>query len=315
MRLVEAVARELLHRVEDFVRKRGFHALVRRGTFHEALALGDHLLKLLLTHGAPQEVSITERIAGDLLRHPHHLLLIDRHTISGFQHRFQVGVSIPNAFGVLLSLNIDRDVLHRARTVQRDDGDHVFEAVRAHLLQRVAHACAFQLEHAQRVATGHQVIGRLIVKTAPFRTDIATVTPDEFQRPVDHRQGFQAKEVELHKSGCLGVFHVELGCRKIGARIIVQRHQFHQRPVTDHHTSGVCACVAVFAFQRQRYLEEFSDALVGVHFLVEFRFVVDGFLKLWRVGRIERDQLCQPVHLAVGHLHHAADIAHHSLRL
>ena len=154
-------------------------------------------------------------------------------------------MGILHAFRVFLALHIEGDVLHRARPVERDDGDHVFNIVRPHLAQRVAHAGAFQLEDTQRLAACHQIIGRLVVEVLPFRPHIAPIAADQLQRAVNYREGLQAEEVELHEPGHLGVFHVELRGRKVGARIIVERSYFDERPVTDHHARCVCASIPV----------------------------------------------------------------------
>ena len=75
VRFVEAVARELLHQVEDMRRLRLGHATVF-GTIDEHAALLGHLLGLLLAHGAAQQVGSAERIAGEHLCDLHDLFLI-----------------------------------------------------------------------------------------------------------------------------------------------------------------------------------------------------------------------------------------------
>ena len=66
VRLVEAVAGELLHQVEDLL-----DLLLRVVPFQraldEAVALLRHLLGLLLAHGAAQQVGFAQRVAASLL--------------------------------------------------------------------------------------------------------------------------------------------------------------------------------------------------------------------------------------------------------
>ena len=84
VRLVEAVARELLHEVED---ERGLLLIDTAGNraIHEDGPLLRHLLGLLLTHRATQQVRAAERVAGEHLRDLHDLLLIQDHAIRRLQ--------------------------------------------------------------------------------------------------------------------------------------------------------------------------------------------------------------------------------------
>ncbi len=118
VRFVETVAGELLHRIEDVVGELLFHALLLSRTFDKTLPLGDHLLDFLLTHGATQKVGFAEGVASDLLRHPHDLLLINRHAIGGLKDRFQVRMLIDNGGRVFLALDINRNVFHRTGAVE-----------------------------------------------------------------------------------------------------------------------------------------------------------------------------------------------------
>src|SRR3954469_17639924 len=74
--LVEAVVGELGEEVEDLARLRLREAALDRAR-DEALALRVHLGLDLLAHGAAQEVRLAERVAGEQLRHLHHLFLVD----------------------------------------------------------------------------------------------------------------------------------------------------------------------------------------------------------------------------------------------
>ena len=277
--------------------------------------MGDHFLDLFLAHGPPQKVSLAQRIAGDLLRHPHDLFLVDRHAVRGFQNRFQVRVLVANVLGILLTGDIGRNVIHWTRPVERDNRNHVFKIARTHLAQRVAHTLAFQLEDTQRIAAGHQVISGLIIERVPFRADITPIAANEFQRAINDGQRLQPQEVELHETCRLGPFHVELRRRKVGPRVIVKRHELCQGPVTNHDTRRVRTRVPIEPLKRQRCFQQFAHPRVLCDLVLELRFLVDRFLQFRRIGRIERDELCQTVDLAIRHLHDAAHIPHHSLCL
>jgi hypothetical protein len=55
--------------------------------------------------------------------------------------------------------------------------------------------------------------------------------------------------------------------------------------------------------------------LVGPALFLQARFTVNGLLQRDRVCRVVGDQLAQSVHLAVGHLQHAAHVAAYRARL
>ena len=176
----------------------------------------------------------------------------------------------------LLAGDVARDVVHRARAVERHDGDDVLDAVGAHLLQDVAHAGAFQLEHAHRVALAQHLVGLGVVVGNVVDVEGRLAHADEVLRLLDHRQRLEAEEVELHQPGLLDIFHVELGGRNVRARVAVERHQFFQRAVADDHAGGMGRGVAVEAFELQRDVEQRADGRVLVALFLQLRLAVDG---------------------------------------
>ena len=64
----------------------------------------------------------------------------------------------------VLAVDVGRDVVHRAGAVERHHGDDVLEAVGLQPLEALAHARAFQLEHADRVGLGQQLVGLAVVE-------------------------------------------------------------------------------------------------------------------------------------------------------
>jgi hypothetical protein len=77
VRLVEAVARELVQDVEDRVGGLLVDPVQPPGPLDELPALLGHGDRVLLAHGPAQHVGAAERVAGDDLRRLHHLLLVD----------------------------------------------------------------------------------------------------------------------------------------------------------------------------------------------------------------------------------------------
>jgi hypothetical protein len=112
VRLVEAVAGELLHQVEELRRLRLGEAVLHRAVDEDVALLG-HLVGLLLAHRAAQQVGAAERVAADHLRDLHHLLLVDHDAVGRPEDRLQARVEVVDAALAVLALDVLRDQVHR----------------------------------------------------------------------------------------------------------------------------------------------------------------------------------------------------------
>ena len=175
--------------------------------------------------------------------------------------------------------------------------------------QHVAHAAAFQLEHAGRVRPRDHLEGSGVIERQALQVDLDAPDLQQVDGGLQDGKRLQAEEIEFDQAGLLDILHVELADRHVRARIAIQRDQFFERPVADHDAGGVGRGVAVQAFELQGDIDQPGDALVLAPLFLELRLDLDRFLQGHRIGRIVRHQLAQPVDLAVGHLQHAADIA------
>ncbi len=330
VRLVEAVAGELLHQVEDLVGLGAVDAALGRA-FAEDLAVLGHLRRHLLAHRAAQQVGAAQRVAADDLRHLHHLLLVHHDAVGVLQDGFGARIGIDDLFLAVLARVERGDQVHRAGAVQRHQRDQVLEAVRARVLQQPAHARGFELEHRAGVAVGEDVLvgGRVVERDRGdvYRRDAgAFVAPvDRLHRPVDDGQRAQAEEVELHQAHFLHVVLVELGDRVLAQAAFVvfgvQRAELGQRLGPDHHAAGVLAGVAGQVFQLQRQVDQVADvvlALVALDQLGRGHFRIRPFLALaQRVLQADAedvgDQLGHAVDQAVREAEHAPGVAHHRL--
>jgi hypothetical protein len=163
VRLVEAVAGELFHQVEKLRRLgRGQAPVDRAGG--EALAMLGHFVGKLFAHRAAQQVRGAERIATDDLRDLHHLLLVDHHAVCRRQDRLEPGIDVLEALSSLLAPYIVGNELHRPRTIEGDERDHIVEALRRRLQQELPHAARFELEHRRRIAAAEDVISARVVQ-------------------------------------------------------------------------------------------------------------------------------------------------------
>ena len=101
----------------------------------------------------------------------------------------------------------------------------------------------------------------------------------------------------------------------LGARIAVERHQLLERPVADDDAGGMGRGMAVQALELQADLQQLRDRRSWSRSSLQPRLALDRLLERDRIGRVHRDELAQPVDLAIGHLQHPADIAAHRARL
>ena len=200
-----------------------------------------------------------------------------------------------------------RDVLHRPGPVERHQRDDVLDAGRLQLPQRRRACPSFppgtpppwrRWRRARRSSGSSSGI-------APMSTS----TPRRFSRSSAFWitvRVFRPEEVELDQPGFLDPLHVVLGRRHVRARIAVERHQLVQRPVADHHARGVGRGVAEQALDRLGDLEQPRHLRLAPRLLAQARLVGQRLLDRDRLDPLHRDQLREPVDLAVGHLQHPA---------
>ncbi len=106
VRLVEGVVGERLDHVEQLVAE-----LARRSpcashpstNFSRSLAM---TLALLLAGGLAEVVGLVQRVAGELLRHPHHRLLVDHQPVRVAEHRAHVGVQVVDRLAAVLPVGV-----------------------------------------------------------------------------------------------------------------------------------------------------------------------------------------------------------------
>ena len=89
----------------------------------------------------------------------------------------------------LFARDVARNVVHGPWTVERHDGDDVFEGIGLHLAQDVAHALTFQLEHARRLAATDHFEGRGVVQRNGRQIDFDPLFPAQLHGGRQHGQG------------------------------------------------------------------------------------------------------------------------------
>ena len=121
----------------------------------EVLLFLEHDVHLLFTHGTSDKVGAPERVSAQIPYDLHYLLLIDQAAVSDPEYGLEVRINILNIVRMLFVLNVSRDRVHRARSVQSDARDYVLKARRLEVLHEVGHAAALELEHALGIALGY----------------------------------------------------------------------------------------------------------------------------------------------------------------
>ena len=252
MGLVETVAGELLHQVEDH-RRLSFRNTARHSTGHELATLLGHFFRLLFAHRAAQQVSATERVAGQHLRNLHDLLLVQDHAVGGLQDGLEVGMQVVDRRAGAVMFASDEVIHHaglqRPGTEQRHQRDDVFEAIGLQAADQVFHAARFELEHgrgARRLEQRksfrvvHRQRRQIQRRLAARRTHCI----DGLQSPIDDGQCAQTKEVELDQTGGLDIVLVKL-CDDVGTALFaVQRREISEHRGCNDHTTRMLAGVA-----------------------------------------------------------------------
>ena len=86
MALIEAILSKENHLIKQGIGDAASHAPLA-GTIDKQMTMLLHLGHLLFTHGPPQQVGLTERVAGQVLGDPHDLLLIHHDPIGFLKDR------------------------------------------------------------------------------------------------------------------------------------------------------------------------------------------------------------------------------------
>ena len=286
VRLVEAVARELVDQLEDVGGFRALHALLDRAGHELGLLLGHDGL-VFLAHGLAQDVGLAQRVAGHHLGDLQHLLLVDDDAVGLLQDRLQHGMQAVDGLLAVLAVDVGGDVVHRARPVQRGHGHDVLEAVGLEALEALAHARTFQLEHADGVGLGQQLVGLAVVEGDLEEIDVdAAAALDQGQRLLQHGQRLEAQEVELHQARRLHQLPVVLRDGEARLGIAVERHQLVEGPVADHHAGGVRGGVAVEALELLGDLQQPRHHGLAVARLLQLGLALDGLRQGHGVGGV-----------------------------
>ena len=240
---------------------------------HELLPLGGDEGPDLLAAGLAQVVGLLQRVAGELLRHPHDGLLVEHQPVGVLQNRLEVRVEVGQLLAPVLQLGVVPVHVgrHGAGPVQGHQRSHIVEAGRRQGAQGLAHRRALELEHPDRVGPAQHLEGGLIGQVDPV--DVQPHPGAGFhqvQRPLDHREVAQPEEVHLEQPELFDPVHLVLGHdgRVLGfapgVGLALDGQVVGQRVARDDHGGGVDPVLAPQAFQPEGDVDDLLGVGVGL---------------------------------------------------
>ena len=281
VRLVEAVFGELLQGGEDLLGLLLVDVVGRLGALDEDRALLLHLLADLLAHRATEHVGAAEGVAGDHAGGFHHLFLVDQDAVGLLGHLLEERVRVFDVAGVVLPLDVVRDELHGARTIERDERDDLVDLGDVELTAERLHAAGFELEHADglRLVEEGEGLGVLEADLLDVEIGLLAMLADEVLGVVDDGERLEAQEVHLQEAelldGVLGVLGRQV------AFLHRHRDDVREGAVGDDHTARVLAGITHHALDDAAGLDDAGGLRVDADLLAE----LVGFLQ----GVLERD--------------------------
>ena len=240
---------------------------------------------------------------AELLGDLHVLLLVDADRVRLARDRLEARVGVRDLLAAVLARGVHRDVAHRPRPVERDEGDEVLELGRLHRAERLAHARRLELEDAGRVpAREHRVRLRVVERE---RSDVDAA--DELDRLVDDVEVPQAEEVHLQQAELDDVVHADLRDHLLVGALLLQRDDLDERLRADHDAGRVDRVRARQPLERPREVDDLLRDRVGVDRLAQLGAGLER--RLERLARAFRHELRDAVDDAVGNVEHAARVA------
>src|SRR5262249_34673462 len=165
VRLRKSVVGELSHQRENLL---GLLLLdtPRNRALNELLFLPGHLFAVLFAHRSSETIRLAHRVASQLLRKPHRLLLVDDHPVSAVQNLFHLGNDVANA---LLPVMAQDEVINHAsinwpRPVQGVKRGEIFNGLGSKLSTDLLHARRFKLENSIGAPFAKQLHSALVIK-------------------------------------------------------------------------------------------------------------------------------------------------------
>ena len=268
VRLVKRVGRERLDRAPQRVHRCLGVPVLLHAAPELVVLLGEHL-GFLLTHRFTEAVCLAGRVICHLLRDTHDLLLVHDEAIGlveNFAQRLvQLRVDRGDRLTPVLTVRVVpvRVHTHRTRAVERQRRHDVLKAGRLHAFEQLLHAAGVQLEHAEGLAAGEQLVHGCVVCIQRFQVErFAAVLLYVLQGVAKHRKVAQAQEVHLQQADGLAGRVIPAGDDRAVRRALPHRDVVHERHGRHDHRAGVHAGLAHDALEAASRLVDFGHIRV-----------------------------------------------------
>ena len=272
--------------------------------FHDGL--------LLFTHGTAHQVASAQSISRQVTDDLHYLLLVYDTAVGGFQDRLQLRTGIGHILRMVFPLDVLRDKIHRARTIQRNTGHYILQILGAQFLHEALHPGTFQLEHTFRSAgaDGSQYFRVIIIYGIHINVSAGGILY-EFYSIMDHGQGTQSQKVHFQQAQFFQRRHGELG-NDGTVRASGQRHEFVCGFLTDHDTGRMHRGMSGQSLQSLTHIDQVVDLFVLLIELAEFRIHLQCSAQC--NVQFVRHHFGNRIHERIGQVHDTAHIADDTFR-
>ena len=240
------------------------------------------LVPQFLTHRLTQGIGLTTGKVGKQTGEQHHLLLIDRNTISVFQILLHNRNIVLDRLASLFTVNEIGYVVHRSRTIKGVHRNQVLERTRFQFAQILLHTRRFELERTDGAPVAIELVSIQVVNGYIVDVEINILTSsDVLQRLFDDGKGFQTEKVHLYQSRVLNHRTFVLGHKHLLAGFLIVRRT-DRYPVgnvitADNGTTGMYTGIAHIAFQHLCIFDGITQNRVGRNLCIsKFYHFVDS---------------------------------------
>ena len=185
-----------------------------------------------VAHGAPQLVCLRRRVSTQLHGDRHRLFLEDRNSLGALENRFQVWMWVGYRLEPAPSRRVwmDEIRLDRARTNQCHLHHDVIQPIRLRMQHRSDLRPALDLERANRLTAGDEIVGRLVIRRQLVHLGTsAGAHLDHVEGASHQRQRAESQEIELGNTDGIEIVLVELDDRATHRRVLDRQIVAEQR--------------------------------------------------------------------------------------